>query len=405
MGIVYGDIGTSPLYALQSALDAAGGFDAEVVLGVLSLVFWSLAISVTLKYVTVIMRADNEGEGGILALFALAQRRLITGSTWAKVAVGLALAGTAFFFCDALITPAISVLGAVEGLEVLNPGLKSGVVPVTIIVIMVLFAYQRHGTASVARLFGPVMLLWFVVIGVIGVIPIVRSPQILLALNPLHGIDLLVHRAPVALAIIGAVFLAITGGEALYADMGQFGRRPVRIAWFALVGPALVINYFGQGALLLELGRPVAHPLYHLVSAAVLPWMVVLATAAAIIASQATISGAFSMARHAVHLDLLPRLRVLQTSALEQGQTYVPIRGWIPLTLGAALCLIFATWRSGRLELRAALAKMAVPRSEIGKLVTGVHRVPGTGVFLASNSHLVPSALIRNIEHNGVVHQ
>src|SRR6266699_327984 len=485
MGIVYGDIGTSPLYALESALDAAGGYDAEVLLGVLSLVFWSLTISVTLKYITVIMRADNEGEGGILALFALAQRRLITGSTWAKVAVGLALAGTAFFFCDALITPAISVLGAVEGLEVLNPGLKSGVVPVTIIVIMVLFAYQRHGTASVARLFGPIMLLWFVVIGVIGVIPIVRSPQILLALNPLHGIDLLVHRAPVALAIIGAVFLAITGGEALYADMGQFGRRPVRIAWFALVGPALVINYFGQGALLLELGRPVAHPLYHLVSAAVLPWMVVLATAAAIIASQATISGAFSMARQAVHLDLLPRLRVLQTSALEQGQIYVPIvnwlvfiavcafvvgfgssaalggaygaavvgtmvvttilgafvaatqwnwptwqvaglfsvmlvtdctyvagnltkvpnGGWIPLTLGAALCLIFTTWRNGRLELRAALAKMAVPRSEIGKLVTGVHRVPGTGVFLASNSHLVPSALIRNIEHNGVVHQ
>jgi KUP system potassium uptake protein len=485
MGIVYGDIGTSPLYAMQSALDAAGNFDAEVVLGVLSLIFWSLAISVTLKYLTVIMRADNEGEGGILALFALAQRRLITGSTWAKVAVALALIGTAFFFCDALITPAISVLGAVEGLEVLNPGLKSGVVPVTIIVIMVLFAYQRHGTASVARLFGPIMLLWFVVIAVIGVIPIVRSPQILLALNPLHGIGLLVHRAPVALAIIGAVFLAITGGEALYADMGQFGKRPVRIAWFALVGPALVINYFGQGALLLELGRPVDHPLYHLVSAAVLPWLVMLATAAAIIASQATISGAFSMARQAVHLDLLPRLRVLQTSALEQGQIYVPIvnwlvfpaviafvvgfgssdalggaygaavvgtmvvttilgafvaatqwnwpkwqvatlfglmlvtdsafvagnltkvptGGWIPLTLGAALCLIFTTWRSGRLELRAALAKMAVPRSELAKLVAGVHRVPGTGVFLASNANLVPSALIRNIEHNCVVHQ
>src|SRR6266513_663844 len=469
MGIVYGDIGTSPLYALQSALDAAGGFDAEVVLGVLSLVFWSLAISVTLKYVTVIMRADNEGEGGILALVALA----------------LALIGTAFFFCDALITPAISVLGAVEGLEVLNPGLKSGVVPVTIVVIAVLFAYQRHGTARVARLFGPIMLLWFVVIGVIGVIPIVRSPQILLALNPLHGIGLLVHRAPVALAIIGAVFLVITGGEALYADMGQFGRRPVRIAWFALVGPALVLNYFGQGALLLELGKPVQHPLYHLVSAAVLPWMVMLATATAIIASQATISGAFSMARQAVHLDLLPRLRVLQTSALEHSQIYVPIvnwlvflaviafvvgfgsadalggaygaavvgtmvvttilgafvaatqwnwpkwqvaglfglmlvadgafvagnmtkvptGGWIPLTLGAALCLIFTTWRTGRLELRAALAKLAVPRSELAKLVAGAQRVPGTGVFLASNAGLVPSALIRNIEHNCVVHQ
>jgi KUP system potassium uptake protein len=485
MGIVYGDIGTSPLYTMQSALDAAGTFNAESVLGVLSLIFWSLTISVTLKYVTVIMQADNEGEGGILALFALAQRRLITGSTWARVAVGLALAGTAFFFCDALITPAISVLGAVEGLEVLNPSFKSWVIPLTVAVIAVLFAYQRHGTAKVARLFGPIMLVWFVVIALIGALPIGRHPQVLAALDPLHGIGLLFHRPQVALAIIGAVFLAITGGEALYADMGHFGRRPVRIAWFAVVGPALVINYFGQGALLLELGKPVDHPLFYLVPTSVLPWLVGLATAAAVIASQATISGAFSMARQAVHLDLLPRLRVLQTSALEQGQIYVPIvnwlvfpaviafvvgfgssdalggaygaavvgtmvvttilgafvaatqwnwpkwqvgglfgvmlitdlafvmgnltkvpnGGWIPLTLGAILCLIFYTWRSGRLELRAALSKLAVPRTELGKLVAGVHRVPGTGVFLASNAKLVPSALIRNIEHNCVVHQ
>jgi KUP system potassium uptake protein len=485
MGIVYGDIGTSPLYALQSALDAAGTFNAESVLGVLSLIFWSLLVSVTVKYVTVIMRADNEGEGGILALFALAQRRLITGSTWARIAVGLALAGTAFFFCDALITPAISVLGAVEGLEVLDPTFKKWVIPVTIIVIAVLFAYQRRGTAKVASLFGPIMLIWFVVIAVIGILPIARHPQVLVALSPFPGLGLMLHRPEVALAIIGAVFLAITGGEALYADMGHFGRRPVRVAWFALVGPALVINYFGQGALLLELGRSVEHPLYALVPTSVLPWMVMLATAAAVIASQATISGAFSMARQAVHLDLLPRLRVLQTSALEQGQIYVPIvnwlvfpaviafvvgfgssdalggaygaavvgtmvvttilgafvaatqwnwpkwqvgalfgvmlvtdlmfvagnltkvpnGGWIPLTLGAVLCLIFYTWRSGRLELRAALSKLAVPRSELGKLVAGVHRVPGTGVFLASNANLVPSALIRNIEHNCVVHQ
>src|ERR1700686_943680 len=264
MGIVYGDIGTSPLYAMQSALDAAGTFNAEAVLGGLALIFWSLAISVTLKYLTVIMRADNDGEGWILALFALAQRRLITGSTWAKVAVGLALAGTAFFFCDALITPAISVLGAVEGLEVLNPGFKSAVIPVTIVVIVVLFAYQSRGTAKVASLFGPVMVVWFVVIAVIGAIPISRPPQVLAAVNPYDGLRLLVRRPQVALAIIGAVFLAITGGEALYADMGHFGKRRVRIAWFALVGPALVINYFGQGALLLELGKPVDHPLYHL---------------------------------------------------------------------------------------------------------------------------------------------
>jgi KUP system potassium uptake protein len=484
-GIVYGDIGTSPLYTMESALDAAGRFDAEAVLGVLSLIFWALTISVSLKYLTVMMRADNDGEGGILALFALAQRRLITGSTWAKVAVGLAIAGTAFFFCDALITPAISVLSAVEGLEVLQPDFKRFVIWVTIAVLTVLFAYQRHGTAKVAALFGPIMVVWFIVIAVIGVIPIVRDPRVLSALNPWCGIVLLVHRPGVALAIIGAAFLAITGGEALYADMGHFGKTPVRIAWFALVGPALVLNYFGQGALLLALGKPVAHPLFHLVPEPVLPWLVVLATAATVIASQAVISGAYSMARQAVHLDLLPRLRVLQTSATEQGQVYVPIvnwlvfpaviafvvgfgssdalggaygaavvgtmwvttllgafvaatqwnwpkwqvaglfgimmitdsafvlgnltkvpaGGWIPLTLGAFLCVIFMTWRSGRLDLRAALAKLAVPRSELPKLVAGVHRVPGTGVFLASNASLVPSALIRNIEHNGVVHQ
>jgi KUP system potassium uptake protein len=431
------------------------------------------------------MRADNDGEGGILALFALAQRRLIVGSTWAKVAVGLALAGTAFFFCDALITPAISVLSAVEGLQLLDPDLKRWIIPITLGVIAALFAYQRHGTARVGSLFGPIMVVWFVVIALIGAVPIVRNPQVLAALNPLAGLSLLAHRPQVALAIIGAVFLALTGAEALYADMGHFGREPVRVSWYALVGPALVINYFGQGAMLLELGKPVDQPLYHLVPAVFLPWLVILATAATVIASQATISGAFSMARQAVHLDLLPRLRVLQTSALEPGQVYVPIvnwlvylavcafvigfgssdalsgaygaavvgtmvvttilgafvaatqwnwpkwqvaglfglaltvdlafvagnltkvptGGWIPLTLGAILYFIFTTWRNGRLELRGALAKLAVPRSELPKLVAGVHRVPGTGVFLASNAHLVPSALIRNIEHNAVVHQ
>ncbi|MBV9345237.1 MAG: KUP/HAK/KT family potassium transporter [Gammaproteobacteria bacterium] len=484
-GIVYGDIGTSPLYALDTALQEAGPFNAEAVFGVLSLIFWSLAISVTLKYVVIIMRADNEGEGGILALFALAQRRLITGSRWARVAVGLALAGTAFFFCDALITPAISVLGAVEGLEVSSPGLKRWVIPLTVGVILVLFAAQHRGTARVARLFGPVMVVWFIVISLLGVLPILRHPEILGALNPARGLELLFHRPPMALAIIGAVFLSITGGEALYADMGHFGKQPVRIAWFVMVGPALVLQYFGQGAMLLELGKPVPHALYQLVSVQMLPWMVVLATAAAVIASQATISGAFSMARQAVHLDLLPRLRVLQTSALEQGQIYVPIvnwlvcpavilfvvgfgssdalggaygaavvgtmlvttilgafvaatqwnwplwrvallfglmlvvdsayvagnmtkvptGGWIPLMLGALLCVIFMTWRNGRLQLRAALSKLAVPREELARLVAGVPRVAGTGVFLASHPNLVPSALIRNIQHNHVVHQ
>jgi KUP system potassium uptake protein len=485
VGIVYGDIGTSPLYTLENALAIEGPVDAEAVLGVLSLIFWSLAISVTLKYVTIIMRADNEGEGGILALFALAQRRLIAGSRWAYVVTGLALAGTAFFFCDALITPAISVLGAVEGLDVLNPGFSNAVVPVTVAVITGLFAFQRRGTARVASLFGPIMILWLIVIALFGLLAVIKQPEVLKAVNPLYGVELLAHRLPVALLVLGAVFLSITGGEALYADMGHFGKEPVRIAWFALVWPALIIDYFGQGALLLSAREAVPHTLYHLVPPSFLPWMVVLATAASVIASQATISGAFSMARQAVQLDLLPRIRVLQTSALEQGQIYVPIvnwlvfvavlgfvirfrssaaltdaygaavvgtmlvttilgafvaasqwswprwvvavvfgvilivdalflagnmtkvptGGWVPLTLGAILFFIFLTWRNGRLELREALAKMAVPLAELPKMIANMHRVPGTAVFLASERGFVPFALLRNLEHNGVAHQ
>ncbi len=484
-GIVYGDIGTSPLYAMGSSLTAAGRFDTEVVLGVLSLIFWCLTLSVTIKYIMIMMRADNEGEGGILALFALAQRRLVTGSAWSKIVISLALAGTAFFFCDALITPAISVLSAVEGLELLNPHLQRDVVPVTLVVLALLFLIQKRGTAKVGGLFGPVMIVWFLVIGGAGVNAIVRNPHVLIAINPLHGIRLLTTHSAMALTIIGAVFLALTGGEALYADMGHFGKTPVRIAWFTLVWPALVLNYFGQGALLLEAGYALPQPLFKLFPPAVLPWMIVLACAATVIASQAVISGAFSVARQAVQLDLLPRIRVLQTSALEQNQIYVPIvnfvqfvavaafvvgfgssealsgaygaavvgtmlitsilgafvastqwnwsplavagvfvpmiamdtifvagnltkvqtGGWIPLGLGAILFAVFWTWRSGRIELRTALAKLAVPKSELAKLIAGAHRVPGTGVFLASHPGLVPSALIRNIEHNRVVHE
>src|SRR6185437_245476 len=345
--------------------------------------------------------------------------------------------------------------------------------------------YQRHGTARIGKLFGPIMVVWFVVIGLTGAAAIRRDPIVLAAINPLYGIELLVHRPGVALAIIGAVFLAITGGEALYADMGHFSKEPVRLGWFAIVWPALILNYFGQGALLLAQGKYLPQALYLLVPAQALPYMVFLATAASVIASQAVISGAFSMARQAVQLDLLPRIRVLQTSATAQGQIYVPAvnwlvfvaviafvvgfgssaaltgaygaavvgtmivttvlgsfvaatqwswskwsvgslfgllmivdaifflgnmtkvpnGGWIPLTLAAMLFTVFMTWRSGRLDLRAALAKMAVPRSELPKMIDGAHRVAGTGVFLASDPHLVPSALIRNIEHNRVVHE
>ena len=484
-GVVYGDIGTSPLYAFETALDVTGEFSPAVVLGVLSLIFWSLMLSVTIKYVSVMMRADNQGEGGILALFALAQRHLAVAQGWSKWLVGLALAGTAFFFCDALITPAISVLSAVEGLELFDPSFKQAVVPVTLVVLAMLFLIQKRGPAKVGKLFGPVMILWFVVIATMGVTAIARYPAVLASIDPRFGIRLLVTHSEVGLAVLGAVFLALTGGEALYADMGHFGKAPVRIAWFGLVWPSLVLNYFGQGALLLQQQHKIAQPLYAMVPTPLLPFMLVLAAAATVIASQAVISGAFSIARQAVQLDLLPRMRVLQTSALEQGQIYVPIvnmllfiavvafvlnfqssaalsnaygaavvgtmfvttilggfvaatqwqwpkwavagvfipflvmdsifmvgnltkfatGGWIPLTLGAMLYFVFWTWRSGRLDLRAALAKMAVPKIELAKLIDGSLRVPGTGVFLASDRGLVPSALIRNIEHNRVVHE
>jgi KUP system potassium uptake protein len=485
IGVVYGDIGTSPLYALESTLTEAGHFDRLAVLGSLSLIVWALTISVTIKYVSIIMRADNEGEGGILAMFALAQRNSVAGSLWARTVVGLALAGTAFFFCDSLITPAISVLSAAEGMEVLSPDFAHLVVPVTVAVIVALFIYQRRGTAKVGALFGPVMIVWFLVLAATGINAIRADPVVLYALNPLYGVELLVHRPGVAFAVIGAVFLCLTGGEALYADMGHFGKRPVRIAWFTLIWPALILNYFGQGALQLAKGHYIPQTLYLMVSPSALPWMVILATAATVIASQAVISGAFSMARQAVQLDLLPRIRVLQTSATALGQIYVPVvnwlvcaaviafvvgfgssdalsaaygsavvgtmlittilgafvalqqwnwpkgvvallfgllfivdfvffvgnmtkvpnGGWIPLALAAVLFTLFITWRSGRLELRAALARQAIPRSELPNLLAGVHRVPGTAVFLASTPDLVPSALIRNLEHNRVVHE
>ena len=484
-GIVYGDIGTSPLYALESTLTEAGHFDHLAVLGSLSLILWALTISVTVKYVSIIMRADNDGEGGILAMFALAQRQCVAGSFWARMVVWLALAGTAFFFCDSLITPAITVLSAVEGVKVLDPGMQHAIIPITVGIIVGLFAYQRRGTAKVGALFGPVMIVWFLVLALTGIDAIRTDPVVLYAINPFYGVDLLVRRPAAALGIIGAVFLAMTGGEALYADMGHFGKEPVRIAWFMLVWPALLLNYFGQGALQLAQGRSIPQTLYFMVSAGALPWMVMLATAASIIASQAVISGAYSIARQAVQLDLLPRIRVLQTSATEMGQIYVPVvnwlvciavigfvmgfrssdalsaaygaavvgtmlittvqgafvaldqwnwpkpvvgllfglmfvvdsvfvvgnmtkvpnGGWIPLALAAVLFIGFMTWRSGRIELRAALARQAIPRSELPRLLAGAKRVAGTAVFLASTPDVVPSAFIRNLEHNRVVHE
>jgi len=485
LGVVYGDIGTSPLYAFQQSLEATGGRDAAAILGVDSLIFWSLALSVTVKYVTVMMRADNDGEGGILALLALAQRRMTQVGRWPRIVLTLALAGTALFFCDALITPAISVLSAVEGLELVDPGFARFVIPATLVVLVALYGIQRRGTARVGGAFGPIMILWFIALAVSGAMAIIAHPGVLVAVDPHYAVLLLTQRPGMALAIIGAVFLCLTGGEALYADMGHFGKAPVRIAWFALVWPALVLNYFGQGALLLASTGPVKRPMYALFSAPLLPWMLTLATAATVIASQAVISGAFSVARQAVQLDLLPRMRILQTSAKELGQIYVPMvnllqliavigfvlafgssdalggaygaavvgtmfittilgayvalnqwgwprasvfalfglllfmdsiyilgnltkveaGGWVPLTLAALLFGVFMSWRTGRRELRAALAAMAVPLSRLSQVIDGAMRVPGTGVFLASHPEYVPSALIRNLEHNKVVQE
>ena len=327
VGVVFGDIGTSPLYALQQSL-AATGSDSQspaTVLGVLSLMFWSLLVVVTLKYVVLIMRADNDGEGGILSLFALVQRRLEEAPRWGRAVIALAVMGAALFYCDALITPAISVLGAVEGLELLSPNLAHVVVPLTLVIIALLFAIQHRGTERVGRLFAPVMLLWFGVLAYTGLVSILRNPQVLVAINPYYGLALLARHQAVALAILGGVFLTVTGGEALYADMGSFGKGPVRLAWFGLVWPSLLLSYFGQGALVLMNSAAAHKPLFALVPQAVLPWMVLLATAAAIIASQATITGAFSVTRQAVQLDLLPRLRILQTSAHEHAQVFVPV--------------------------------------------------------------------------------
>jgi KUP system potassium uptake protein len=326
IGVVFGDIGTSPLYAFKESLGAAGFVpgDAATVLGLLSLIFWSLAIVVSVKYLAVIMRADNAGEGGILSLVALVQQRFGSAEPWARRAVALGVLGAALFYCDALITPAISVLSAVEGLAVLDPAFEGAVLPVTLGVIVVLFAIQRRGTERVGRLFGPIMILWFAALAVLGAIEIASAPRVLAAVNPWYAIKLFGSHPGLSLVILGAVFLAVTGAEALYADMGHFGKRPVRLAWLVLVWPALVINYFGQGALLLTSSAPVGNPFYALAPQVLLPALVLLSTAATVIASQATISGAFSVTREAVQLDLLPRVRVLQTSDVALGQIYVP---------------------------------------------------------------------------------
>jgi KUP system potassium uptake protein len=487
LGIVYGDIGTSPLYAFKESLSAAGGGPGQAaeILGILSLIFWSLLVLVSLKYVLLLLRADNAGEGGILSLVALIQQRVGQTGVWAKRAIAIGVLGTALFFCDALLTPAVSVLSAVEGLELLNARLESYVLPITIGIIIALFAIQRRGPERVGRMFGPIMLVWFTVLALTGLRALMKAPEVLVALNPLHGLALLGTHPLLSLTILGTVFLAVTGGEALYADMGHFGRRPVRLAWFLLVWPALLLNYFGQGALLLHAKGAVEQPFFSLVPASLLPLLIVLATTATVIASQATISGAFSVARQAVQLDLLPRLMIHQTSAHERSHIYVPAvnlfmlvsvlvlvlgfqsssnlagaygasvvgtmllttilgavvartnwrwpiwlvvlvfggfllvdvafvagnatkiphGGWVPLSIATVMYLLFKTWRDGRISLRAELTRRAVRLEKLPELLGHATRVPGTAVFLVSHAEFIPTALLRNLEHNHVCHE
>ena len=343
IGVVFGDIGTSPLYTLKEAFSGHYGLDSnhDTVLGVLSLAFWALMIVVTLKYVTIIMRADNEGEGGIMALMALAQRTLRNGSRSAYVVGILGIFGASLFFGDGVITPAISVLGAVEGLEVAAPGLKPFVVPITIVVLLGVFAAQRFGTEKVGRIFGPITTLWFLSLAAIGVWNLVAEPEVLKAFNPWWAANFFAEHSWQGVFILGAVVLAVTGGEALYADMGHFGAPPIRHAWYFFVLPCLVLNYLGQGALVLAHPEAVANPFYQSVPGWALYPMIVLATLAAVIASQSVITGAFSVSRQAMQLGYIPRMRIKHTSRDTIGQIYIPGINWGLAVMVIGLVLAF----------------------------------------------------------------
>ena len=345
IGVVFGDIGTSPLYTLREAFSVHYGLtaDHDTVLGILSLVFWALMIVVTIKYVTIIMRADNEGEGGIMALMALAQRTMPKGSKSGYLVGILGILGASLFFGDGVITPAISVLSAVEGLEVVAPQLHSWIVPITLLVLVSLFATQRYGTARVGKIFGPVTVLWFITLAVLGVVNILHEPEVLQAINPYWAAMFFVDNSWQGIFILGAVVLAVTGGEAIYTDMGHFGARPIRLGWYWFVLPSLMLNYLGQGALILEDPSAIRNPFY----IGVPEWgripMIVLATAATVIASQAVITGGFSVARQAMQLGYIPRMTIKHTSHDAIGQIYIPGINWMMMIIVILLVLTFQT--------------------------------------------------------------
>jgi KUP system potassium uptake protein len=461
IGVVYGDIGTSPLYALRESLahlHSTGTTERDVV-GIVSLLLWALLLTVTVKYVLFLMRADNNGEGGTLALMALAQNAF---GRHAAVISGLGILGASLFSGDAIITPAISVLSAVEGLKLATPLFEPYVLPITIFILVTLFAVQRRGTGDVATFFGPVMLVWFVTIALLGVSHIGDAPRIFIAFNPIHGLVFLGSHGMIGFLILGSVFLAVTGAEALYADMGHFGRRPIQIAWGLLVLPSLVLNYLGQGALVLSHPEAVSNPFYLSAPDWMLLPLVALATLATVIASQATITGAFSLARQAIQLGLLPRLEIQHvlmfktSSALASaygiavtasllvdsclafvvvwklwkwpllgaavsiaGFLSIEIAffsanlvkvldgGYVPVLVGATMVVLMWTWLRGTRLLETKTHKDSIPINDLLHMLekSKPTRVPGTAIFLTSDASVAPTALMHNLKHNKVLHE
>src|SRR5262245_48148827 len=373
IGVVYGDIGTSPLYALREAVVAASGPDRQeltraATLGVVSLILWALIIVVTLKYVLLLLRADNNGEGGTLTLMALASRAVGRVGKAATTVALLGITSAALFYGDAVITPALSVLSAIEGIDVAQPAFHEFVVPLTVLILLLLFAFQSHGTARVAALFGPIMTIWFIAIAIPGLIHVAADPGVLWALNPYYGLHFLAHHGLIGLVTLGAVFLAVTGAEALYADLGHFGRPPIQFAWFGLVLPALAINYLGQGALVYAHPEAVTNPFFLLYPDWARIPMVILAAIATVIASQAVITGAYSLTSQAIQLGLLPRFEIRHTSAQQAGQIYMPRVNGLLLV---GVLLLVALFRSS-----SALA------SAYGIAVTGTMVVTGMMAFI-----------------------
>jgi KUP system potassium uptake protein len=491
LGVVYGDIGTSPLYTIKECFGAEYGLapNAMNVYGILSLILWSLILVVAVKYLVFILQADNRGEGGVLAMIALLTQRGQEGTLgrWRRVLVLLGVFGTALLFGDGVITPAISVLGAIEGLEVVAPQLGHFVVLITVCILFLLFTFQRLGTARVGQMFGPITLIWFLTIGTLGILEIARSPEILAAANPIYALRMFVTHGFAGFVVLGAVFLAVTGAEALYADIGHFGTRPIRLAFFSLVFPCLLLNYFGQGALLLREPSAIANPFYLLAPRAFLYPLLVISTLAAIVASQALISGAFSLAQQSVQLGYSPRLTITHTSAREAGQIFVPevnralmigtllivvgfrstsalgaaygiavtgtmsittllfaviarVRwrwplwrvltlaaffftfdfaflganvlkieqgGWVPLVIATGVGALMTTWKRGRQMLSAIIRVNTLPMDLFLNDVTRrkPHRVPGTAVFLTSDSSGAPPVLLHHLKHNKVLHE